>query len=278
MNITKTLLPIVIGLCTLPVYPITLPSIRPLRPLISRLSQIAGHLKTSIARSSKTVVNAIRRHKIISAAAITTVAVIATPQTRRPIAHKIRSCAASICKRIGLLFGSPAFVRLSTRLGAHYNDIDPTVLHHIINGNYLNDQWVYALIDAHVNVNARFYGNSTLLHTAARGYRNDGIVRALIAAGADIEAQDDMHSTPLHEAALNGCPESVRALIKAGANIHAQNDRHETPLHEAAMNGHPVSIRALLEAGAHIDAQDALQETPLHLAAASGRLELVRDL
>ena len=171
MNIRRLLIVISLGIFTTQLYPIKSPNLVSIRPLITRLAQIPKLLKTSIAKAPKAILYSMRRHKILSAAAITAGALLAIPKTRRAIVKPMQSVLARIFLRLGRRYNSPLCIRLGALCSHHYN----------IAVNELND---------------------TPLHIAARAGNRD-LVRALIRVGAHVDGLGNQHWTPLHDAILS---------------------------------------------------------------------------
>lgn len=131
-------------------------------------------------------------------------------------------------------------------------------------------EWIYALIAAGANPNARSYdGKATVLHEAvdcfdaSRKGRPQGaeVVEALLAAGADPNALDEGSATPLHRAAAceygDDTVAALKALLAAGADANALDDFGATPLHRAAASKHgEAAVTALVGAGCSVDVRD----------------------
>jgi ankyrin repeat protein len=127
---------------------------------------------------------------------------------------------------------------------------------------------VHALLQQHVDVNAREADGTTALHWAARA-DDLATVRALLAAGADVDATNRYGVTPLSLAATNGNAAVIGALLDADADPNAALLEGETVLMTAARSGDPACVELLLEYGADPNAKEAgLGETALIWATA----------
>ena len=139
-------------------------------------------------------------------------------------------------------------------------------------------QAVRALLNQHVDVNARSEDGSTALLWAA--HRNDAAtVELLIRAGADANAANDFHITPLSLSCTNGNAALVELLLKAGANPDTPIATGETPLMTCAGSGSADAVRLLIARGADVNASEPTQnQTALMWAAAEHHPDVVRAL
>ena len=120
-----------------------------------------------------------------------------------------------------------------------------------------------AILDEHVDTNARNAYEWTALHEAA-AYGRAEVVDFLIRAGADVEVVDTEGVTPLHCAA-RGHANVVSMLLRAGADIDARDARGTRPLHWAVANSYTEMtevVELLVRSGADVSARDAQGRTP----------------
>lgn len=118
-----------------------------------------------------------------------------------------------------------------------------------------NKQAAHALINEHVDVNARQPDGATALHWAAHW---DDIETAalLIRAGADVNAANDLGVRPLYLGCENGSATMVERLLAAGASVNAALPSGETPLMTAARAGSVDVVKTLLAHGADVQARE----------------------
>ena len=128
---------------------------------------------------------------------------------------------------------------------------------------------VRAMLEHHVDVNARQGDGATALHWAA--YNDDpALADALIRAGARVDAANDLGATPLHLACNNGSAALVDRLLATKANPNAKLLDGETVLMTCARTGSAAAVKALLVHGADARAREPEHDqTALMWAAAS---------
>lgn len=168
--------------------------------------------------------------------------------------------------------------------------------------------WVMALIDQGLDVNAIGSRDMTLLQTAAvKGHEKlvsqllssgasvqiygqgrfgnalsaaafsnkPSIVRAILASGADVNSGDSEcseYGTALETAAQlpDTNEEIIDLLLDAGADIHIQAGRLGNALQAAASAGNKNVVKRLIAAGAEVDAEGGEYGSALQAAAANG--------
>jgi ankyrin repeat protein len=141
-----------------------------------------------------------------------------------------------------------------------------------------NLEQVSALLNQHVDVNARSGDGSTALLWAAHW---DAIDTAglLIRAGADPNAANDFHMNPLSQACTNGNAPLVRLLLKAGANPNTAIATGVPPIMTCSRSGSADAVRALIDGDADVNAKEPAQnQTALMWAAAEHHPDVVRML
>ncbi len=153
-------------------------------------------------------------------------------------------------------------------VGALFGDLDNELTNAVADVEDL--EWIYALIAAGADPNARSYDRkATVLHDAVDCFdarckgRPQGaeVVEALLAAGADPNALDEGSATPLHRAAAceygSDTVAALKALLAAGADANALDGAGATPLHRAAASKHgETAAAALVGAGCSVDVRD----------------------
>jgi ankyrin repeat protein len=128
-----------------------------------------------------------------------------------------------------------------------------------------NEEVGQVLIDCGIDVKARDFFGSTLLHLAATR-ENKAMVRLLIASGVDIEAKDYCGRTALHLAATSN-KDMVQLLIDSGVDIQAKDSCERTALHFAAAVRDQDVVQLLIDNGVDIQVKDSNGWTALHVAA-----------
>ncbi|MBQ4875381.1 MAG: ankyrin repeat domain-containing protein [Rickettsiaceae bacterium H1] len=141
-----------------------------------------------------------------------------------------------------------------------------------------NEEFVEALIDADVDVDAQTKEGVTALMFAADNKHKE-VVERLISAGANVDAQTtEKGITALMLAAENGHTEIVERLISAGANVDLKNSTGWSALWLAACNGRTEIVEQLLQGNADVNAQTEEGSTPLIAAAEKGHMGIVKLL
>jgi ankyrin repeat protein len=137
---------------------------------------------------------------------------------------------------------------------------------------------VLALLNQHVDVNARQSDGATALHWAA--YLDDADTTALlIRAGAKVDTPNNYGVTPLALASGNGNAAVIDRLLKGGADPNRAVRAGETPLMLAARAGNREAVMRILSAGAAVDARESWNgQTALMWAAAAGHGAVVQAL
>jgi ankyrin repeat protein len=133
------------------------------------------------------------------------------------------------------------------------------------------------LLRAGVDVNARNNKSETALMVAETDRGADVVIR-LLESGADVNLRDNGGCTALMRMAEHAKPGIVWALLERGADVNVTDIKGQTPLILAAPRRGPACVEILLDRGANIDAQDAMGKTPLMRAAENGSVEVVRLL
>jgi ankyrin repeat protein len=137
---------------------------------------------------------------------------------------------------------------------------------------------VRALLDQHVDVNARSNDGSTALLWAAH-WNDAATAGLLIRAGADANISNDFRITPLSLACENGSALFVELLLRAGANPNTPIATGETPLMTCAASGSADGVRLLISRGADVRAKEPTQnQDALMWAAAERHANVVRTL
>jgi len=103
-------------------------------------------------------------------------------------------------------------------------------------------------------------------------------LKILIESGVDINQRFYNETTALHRAVQEGKNKNALLLIKYGADINAQNKIGETPLSTAILAEDIEMMECLIGAGADIDATDRDGNSALHVACTQGREDLVEML
>ncbi|XP_041374492.1 serine/threonine-protein phosphatase 6 regulatory ankyrin repeat subunit B-like [Gigantopelta aegis] len=142
---------------------------------------------------------------------------------------------------------------------------------------HCDETTVQRLIKGGVNVNGRYWYDSTLLHEAIT-VNSLPIVCTLIKAGADVRAVNQDQRTPLHMASRSGRLDLVKELVKAGARVNGQTLDGKTSLHVAVWRGHVQVVLCLVKAGANVNLQDSDGWTPLCWAARLNYLKVAKIL
>ena len=140
---------------------------------------------------------------------------------------------------------------------------------------------VRALLQQHVDVNAREADGTTALHWASR-QPDPQAIRLLASAGADVNAANRYGATPLSVAARAGNAAALDALLTSGASVSAADGslaEGQTLLMLAARTGSVESVRLLLAKGARVNAAERRTgTTALMWAALDNRAEAVQAL
>src|SRR5262245_56431118 len=137
---------------------------------------------------------------------------------------------------------------------------------------------VRALLQKHIDVNAREGDGATALHWAVYG-DDEAIVKLLVLAGADVNAANDLAITPLYLASVNGNASITRLLLDKGARVDAASETGVTPLMEAARVGSTETVRLLLDLGADVNhAERDREQTALMWAVARHHPDVVKLL
>jgi ankyrin repeat protein len=137
---------------------------------------------------------------------------------------------------------------------------------------------VRAVLDQHVDVNARSDDGSTALLWAAH-WNDVSIADLLIHSGADVNRANDFRITPLSLACTNGSAPLVELLLKAGANPGTPIATGETPLMTCASSGSADAVRMLIARGADVNAKEPSEnQDALMWAAAEHHASVVRTL
>jgi len=110
-------------------------------------------------------------------------------------------------------------------------------------------EYVRALVDAGVDVDAKAIGVTALLLAAYRGHAE--VVALLIEAGADVDAKDER---------------GLMWLFTRDGRDRLRDNRDRTALMLAAREGHLEIAKLLIEAGADVDARDEHDRTALMYA------------
>ncbi|KAL5005814.1 hypothetical protein ScPMuIL_016972 [Solemya velum] len=133
------------------------------------------------------------------------------------------------------------------------------------------------LVKGGVNVNAKFWYDSTLLHEAVSLGQLD-VVKLLIQANADINATNEDRRSALHIAARAGHTDIISELLKNGSDANIQTLDGKTALHVAAWRGRQDVVHQLVEAGANVNLLDGDGWTALYWAAKLNYLDVVKLL
>ncbi|PVD39414.1 hypothetical protein C0Q70_02044 [Pomacea canaliculata] len=136
---------------------------------------------------------------------------------------------------------------------------------------------IQRLLKGGVDVNSRFWYESTLLHEAV-SMDNADLVEMLIKAGANVNSTNKDGRTALHLACRGGNAEIVGKLIAAGCDVNKRTLDGKSCLHVAAWRGHEEVIRTLVKEGADVNIQDAEGCPPLYWAARSNHLNITQTL
>ncbi|KAL3854350.1 hypothetical protein ACJMK2_013623 [Sinanodonta woodiana] len=133
------------------------------------------------------------------------------------------------------------------------------------------------LVKGGVDVNAKFWYKSTLLHEAV-AIGNTEIVTLLLQNRAEVNAANDDGRTPLHIASRAGREVIVDALLQSGARVNACTVDGQTSLHVAVWQGRENVVRYLVAAAADVNVQDGDGWTALYWAAKLNYLEITKTL
>jgi uncharacterized protein len=137
---------------------------------------------------------------------------------------------------------------------------------------------VRALLNQHIDVNARAEDGSTALLWAAH-WDDLETAQALLHAGADPNVANDFRMTPLSQACVNGSAALVASFLNAGANPNTAIGTGETPLMTCAKSGNADAVRTLIAHDAAINAKEPVQnQTALMWAAAEHHPDVVKML
>jgi uncharacterized protein len=141
-----------------------------------------------------------------------------------------------------------------------------------------NEPQVRALLNQHVDVNARSGDGSTALLWAAHWNALDTAI-LLIRSGADVNMANDLRMTPLSEACTNGSAALVDLLLKSGANPSTSIATGVPPIMTCARTGNAEAVRRLIAGGVDLNAKEPAQgQTALMWAAAEHHPDVVRVL
>lgn len=142
-------------------------------------------------------------------------------------------------------------------------------------------EYVNALIDAGVDINADLSAGSTALHLAVQ--RDDlALLGAIIAAGADLDALNGSQDTALGVACQQGRSAGViEALLVAGANhdIPINDQVGSYPIHGCAASGNTQAVEVLVLHGIDPNARNRdIDATPILVAAWRGDAAMIETL
>jgi len=164
-----------------------------------------------------------------------------------------------------------------------------TPLHETAQPDYIRENWMKMLLDAHANANAQDTNGYTPLHLVALSKANYGqseAVNLLLAAGADPNASDKHGRTPAHlflfkEWPWHGAGDGIAALAKAGANLSTKDDQGKAPLHYLAALGNQKPLfflrgidQAFKDAKVDFQSPDRDGDTPAIIAAKTGTQDI----
>ena len=138
--------------------------------------------------------------------------------------------------------------------------------------NQDNTELMKALIDAGVDVNSEYKGESIIQGACLGG--SLGAVKLLLKNGADINKEDNDGETCLPSAIYSNNKKLVNLLIKNGIDINHQNKKGMCALHSASIQDKYDIVELLLKNGADVTLRDHKNKTPLGVA----RSQRVKDL
>jgi ankyrin repeat protein len=259
---------------------------RPLE-LFDRLRRLRdSRTSTPTASAITTTVAFARGTVFLSACAIVTALVVATPIFNGGVLRLASLGGSSKIAELALALGSPIdakgtdrttplyiaakagrlpIVKLLLARGAdpstHNRDVGFTPLH--VAGEYGHTAIVRVLLDAGVNPDVRNdWQQSPLWQVSWQNRSTDvEVATMLIDAGATVDAHDKDGFTPLHTAVSHGNLPLIRYLASRRANLNAHTNKGITPMRIAMAQGRTDALRALIECGVNIDAIDPAEHS-----------------
>ncbi|XP_052812578.1 ankyrin-3-like isoform X2 [Mya arenaria] len=154
--------------------------------------------------------------------------------------------------------GSDAF--FAAKLKKALNDQDTVTFNRIVKGG--------------INLNGRYWFDSTLLHEAVQTGQVH-MVQTLLQNGAEANCQNKDLRTPLHLASRGGNKKMVELLLNHAANPNAQSMDRQTPLHCATWKKKHDVVVMLIEHGADVNLFDKDGWLPIHWASKLQTIEIL---
>ncbi len=137
--------------------------------------------------------------------------------------------------------------------------------------NQIIEKVIQLLLKAGANINIKNTKQQTPLHWAVSSkYQptdaTTALIKTLLCAGADPNQKDCNQKTPLHYAVYNKDHTNAQILLQAGADPNQKDCNQQMPLHYAVLNNDYINAQILLHAGADPNQKDCNQKTPIMLA------------
>lgn len=133
------------------------------------------------------------------------------------------------------------------------------------------------LVKGGVDVNSKYWYNSSLLHEAVQIGKPE-LVEFLLQNSASVNSKNNDNRTALHLACRGGLIDVVQVLLKYGAEVNAETLNGQTPVYLAAWRENVDLVKLLVHSGANVNIQDKDGWLPIHWAIKLNKPDLVAFL